>query len=82
MAPDITHAAFEDARQYRKTALIRAVRVDHSFTVQSKEGALTGQPGDYLAFGADDTPERPHRWIISAQDFAATYEPVEDDSHA
>ena len=63
------------AARYRKTATIRAVRLDFPFTVQAKEGALVGQPGDWLAIADDDSEERPHRWIISAADFAATYTP-------
>ena len=63
------------ARRFRKTATIRAVRLNFPFTVRSKEGALVGAAGDWLAIADDDTPERPHRWIISAVDFAATYVP-------
>jgi hypothetical protein len=62
------------APRYRKTATIRALRMDFAFTVQSKEGTLTGKPGDYLAIADDDSDEQPHRWIISAADFERTYE--------
>lgn len=65
------------AQRYRKTATIRAVRLDFAFSVQSKEGAdFSGKPGDYLAIADDDSDEQPHRWIISAKDFEATYVPV------
>jgi len=64
------------AQWYQKTATIRAVRLNFPFSVESKEGRLTGAPGDWLAIADDDSDERPHRWIISAADFAATYAPV------
>lgn len=66
-----------DPPRYRKTATIRADRIDFPFTVQSKEGTLQGNAGDWLALADDDTPTAPHRWIISADAFAATYVPVE-----
>lgn len=64
------------ALRYRKTATIRAVQINFPFTLESKEGRLTGAAGDWLAIADDDTDEKPHRWIISAADFAATYAPA------
>ena len=69
-----TNRAHLFAKRYKKTATIRAMRLDFPFQVQSKEGVLTGKAGDWLAIADNDSPETPHRWIISAADFAATYE--------
>jgi hypothetical protein len=64
------------AREYKKTATIFAVPLGFPFKVQSKEGDLLGKAGDYLAIAPDDTEEKPHRWIISKEDFEKTYEQV------
>lgn len=49
------------AKEYRKTATIRAVVLDFPFYVKSKEGRVDGKAGDALAIADDDTPESPHR---------------------
>lgn len=64
------------AGEYRKTATIKAVSLDFLFCVDSKEGQLLGNAGDYLVIAHDDSPEKPHRWIISKTDFEQTYERV------
>lgn len=72
---NVTRAPIAVAQRYRKVATIRAVRLDGPFCVDSKEGTLNGKAGDWLAIADDDSDEKPHRWIISAADFAATYVP-------
>lgn len=72
-----TNRAHLFAKRYKKTATIRAIKFDFPFQVQSKEGLLNGNAGDWLAIADDDSPEQPHRWIISAVDFGATYEECE-----
>jgi hypothetical protein len=57
--------------EYRKTATMRAVRVDEPFQVTTLEGTMTGQPGDYLVVGV-----KGERYPCAADVLAASYEPV------
>ncbi len=61
-------------REYRKTATIHAVRIDHPFTVHTLEGDHAGKAGDWLARA--NTP-RGEMWVIDADVFSKTYAPVE-----
>ena len=72
---DVTREQGLPLGRYRKTATIRAVRLHAPFSVVAKEGTLYGSAGDWLAVADDDCEETPHRWIISAKDFFATYAP-------
>lgn len=54
---------------YRKTTILKAVKMDKAFTVKTKEGIMTGKPGDYLAFGVQWEP-----YIIDATIFKKSYE--------
>jgi hypothetical protein len=57
--------------EYRKTATIRAVRVDRPFVVDTLEGKMRGNAGDYLAVGVKG------EWYpIAADVMAASYERV------
>jgi hypothetical protein len=58
--------------EYRKTATMRAVRVDEPFQVATLEGTMTGQAGDYLVVGV-----KGERYPCAADVLAASYEPVE-----
>jgi hypothetical protein len=69
---DVTRYSFE-TQEYRKTATINAIQLTSPFRVTSKEGVLKGNPGDWLAIAHDDSPLKPHRWIISKEDFDKTY---------
>lgn len=61
-------------REYRKTATIHAVRIDHPFTVHTLEGDHAGKAGDWLARA--NTPKG-EMWVIDADVFSKTYAPVE-----
>lgn len=41
---------------YRKTALTRARQMDRSFTVETTEGTMDGQAGDYLCLDVKGNP--------------------------
>lgn len=58
------------APEYRKTATVRAEQMDRPFVVQTNEGTMTGEIGDYLCVGpAGD------RWPVKRHIFEATYTP-------
>lgn len=56
---------------YRKTVLTYAVRMDEPFEVETLEGTMTGQPGDYLAVGVQG-----EMYPIAASVMDASYEPT------
>jgi hypothetical protein len=64
------------AQEYRKTATIRAVRLNFAFEIHTKEGVMRGNAGDFLAIGPGDSDESPHRWPIAADVFLESYVPV------
>lgn len=58
--------------KYRRKALVvEAVKITSAITVETAEGTMTGQPGDYLITHSDGT-----QYPCSADTFAKTYEPV------
>jgi hypothetical protein len=57
--------------EYRKTATMRAVRVDEPFVVNTLEGTMRGNAGDYLVVGV-----KGERYPCAADVLAASYEPV------
>ncbi len=57
--------------QYRKTARIWAVEMTREFTVNTPEGVMTGQAGDYLCMGVQG-----EMWPIKRDIFKATYQRV------
>jgi hypothetical protein len=59
----------EPMREYRKTATTFAVRIDEPFEVETIEGVMSGQPGDYLACGVAG-----ELYPIAAAIFESTYE--------
>lgn len=59
--------------EYRKTATMRAVRVDEPFEVRTLEGTMTGKPGDYLVVGVMG-----ERYPCAADVLTASYEPVSE----
>lgn len=68
---DVGSSFRDDAKEYRKTATIRAIRIDHPFEVVTMEGTMRGKPGDWLVEGPAG-----EAWVIDAGIFAATYEEV------
>lgn len=59
------------AKQYRKTAITKAMRIDGPFIVQTSEGQLQCQDG-YLAVDARGYP-----YPIAADEFVLIYEEVQ-----
>jgi hypothetical protein len=60
---------------YRKTQPMHAVRIDEPFKVDTLEGTMTGNAGDYLVVGV-----KGERYPCAADVLAASYEPVDDAS--
>lgn len=60
-----------EPQEYRKTATVRAVKLDHPFDVVTEEGTMHGESGDWLAEGPAG-----ECWPIKASIFEATYEEV------
>ena len=59
-------------RAYRKTALVRARKMDRPFKVMTLEGMMTADAGDYLVSDFEMT----HVWPVRATVFERTYEEV------
>lgn len=60
-------------RECRKTATAHAVRIDEPFSIDTLEGVMQGNPGDYLMRGAAG-----EYYPCAAHVFEATYEWLED----
>lgn len=62
----------EQGNFYRKTMpYVWAIQIDHAFTVQTLEGEVTGDAGDYLCRGLTG-----ETWPVDRRVFEALYEPV------
>lgn len=55
-------------KEYRKTATVHAMRMDRPFAVETLEGTMHGEAGDYLCEGPAG-----ERWPIKRAIFEATY---------
>ncbi len=64
------------APAYRKKpgALVYARPMPRPFVVQTREGQMRGEAGDYLVQADDHTPEHPHQWPVARAYFERTYE--------
>jgi len=62
-----------EAKTYKKIATVRAVRMNEPFAVQTLEGLMKGQKGDYLCEGIDG-----ERWPIKKEIFERTYLEVKE----
>lgn len=73
LGDDEVAALLEQARWFRSTATVHAVRLtdEHRWTTAAGD-ELVGAAGDWLLSEGDDT------WTVAADVFAATYEPVAD----
>lgn len=60
--------------EYRKQEVTRAVQMPVSFAVETAEGRMTAEAGDYLALDVNDDP-----YPIAQDVFEATYEGVNAD---
>ena len=71
MTRNLTTTHMNNAREYKKTATIKAVQVGTEFVVDTLEGTFIGKPGDWLAEGIEG-----ERYIIDDAIFRKTYEEV------
>ena len=55
-------------KTYRKIALVYAKQMDDEFEVNTKEGRMFGERGDYLCYGSHGD-----KWPIKKEIFEATY---------
>ena len=60
-------------QEYRKRTTIRAALIAEPFQVETLEGTMTGQPGDFLAIGVHG-----ERYPIAASVMADSYQLAED----
>jgi hypothetical protein len=70
---DDLHAWARGWPKYQKTALVSAFQMEVLFAVDTPEGRMTGQPGDYLC-GPGAGGEY---WPVRQDIFQSTYERVE-----
>jgi len=71
MIYNVDGVPFGDFKEYRKTATVQAIQLDLEFAVNTLEGVMTGQPGDYLCEGIDG-----ERWPVKKEIFEKTYEVI------
>lgn len=57
----------------RKPVEVEAVRITRPMTVETLEGVMRGEPGDWLVTGV-----KGEQWFIKDDLFRLTYEPVEE----
>ena len=58
----------QGAKEYRKTATVHAIQMPSAFTVETKEGVMKGEPGDWLCQGPGG-----EMWPIKKEIFEKTY---------
>jgi len=61
---------------FRKRARLCAIRIDVPFEVETDQGVVKGEPGDWLATNHPDDDPGSDVWVVSADRMAATYEPA------
>ena len=69
---NVNDIEFGNMKTYRKTATVDAVQLEMKFAVQTEEGVMRGNPGDYLCIGIDG-----ERWPVKKEIFEKTYEVIE-----
>lgn len=57
----------------KKPVPVKVKQIDTVTHVDTLEGTMTGQPGDYLVVGNHDD-----QWIVKKHIFEATYEKLEE----
>lgn len=65
------HIDLDDVKFYRKKTLTRAVQMHEPFSVETLEGTMQGQSGDWLMIGING-----EMYPCDADVFAKTYEPA------
>lgn len=69
------HDYYEFKSYRKKPIVIRAKQSSVPFTVETMEGKMQGNTGDYLVFGAFGEP-----YIVAKAIFEATYDEVKEDA--
>ncbi len=72
MIYNVDDVEFSDFKEYHKTATVQAIQLELEFAVNTLEGVMTGQPGDYLCIGING-----ERWPVKKEIFEKTYEVIE-----
>lgn len=62
---------------FRKRARLCAIRMGVPFEVETDQGIVSGEVGDWLATNHPDDDPGSDVWVVSAERMAATYEPNE-----
>lgn len=58
-------------KEYRKIATVRAKQMNRPFDVETLEGHMTGNKGDYLCIGIEG-----EKWPVKKEIFEKTYTEV------
>lgn len=58
-----------NVREYRKTATVLARQAPTAFTIETEEGTMRGEAGDYICVGPAG-----EAWPVKREIFEATYE--------
>lgn len=61
----------ETGKEYHKTATVFAVQMDKPFKVDTLEGVMQGNAGDYLCQGVEN-----EMWPVKKRIFESTYEVI------
>lgn len=61
----------------KKPIPVEAVQIDEEETIDTLEGKMTGNPGDWKVTGTED-----EQWFIKKDIFKKTYEPLDDEAKA
>ena len=59
------------ALEYRKVATVRAIQIESDLEIETREGWLTANKGDYLVVNAKDGT---YPWPVKKEIFESTYE--------
>jgi len=65
------------AKFRKKPVVIEAMRMSGAFTVETREGTMTGQPGDWLLTGVQG-----EQYPCADDIFRQTYEAVDEEAEA
>jgi hypothetical protein len=62
----MAQAMFENAdKLYRRKSPVKAIRMEARFTIETRDGIVTGHPGDYIVDALDDG----FPWVIPGDVF-------------
>lgn len=65
------------AKFRKKPVVIDAIRISRPMTVETLEGVMKGEPGDWLITGVNG-----EQYFCKDEIFRKTYEPVDEEGHA